>query len=57
MNPVKIALIGAGNRGRGIFGAYALQNPTRAQFTAVVEPNEAKRNAFGMEHAIPEANR
>ncbi len=55
MDPVRIALIGAGNRGRGVFGGYALQHPTRAQFTAVIEPNEAKRNAFGMEHGIPEA--
>ncbi|MHB1462297.1 MAG: Gfo/Idh/MocA family protein [Armatimonadota bacterium] len=57
MNPVRIALIGAGNRGRGVFGGYALQHPTRAQFVAVIEPNEAKRNAFGVEHGIPEAQR
>lgn len=55
MNPVRIALIGAGNRGRGIFGQYALQFPQHAQFTAVIEPNVAKRTAFAQEHGIAEA--
>ena len=42
---VKLALIGAGNRGQGIFGQYALDMPHRCQFTAVVEPDADKRDA------------
>jgi predicted dehydrogenase len=54
---VKIVLIGAGNRGRGVFGQYALNNPHRAQFVAVVEPDDEKRNAFAAEHKIPESGK
>jgi predicted dehydrogenase len=50
---VTMALIGAGNRGRGIFGQYALNMAHRAQFVAVVEPDEAKRTAFAQQHRIP----
>ena len=53
---VKLALIGAGNRGLGVFGGYALEMPHRARFTAVVEPDAAKRNAFATAHRI-EADR
>ena len=49
---VKLALIGAGNRGQGIFGKYALDMPHRAKFTAVVEPNSAKREFFAGQHKI-----
>lgn len=49
---VKLALIGAGNRGQGIFGQYALDMPHRAQFTAVVEPDDAKRDFFALKHNI-----
>lgn len=51
--PVKMVLIGAGNRGRGIFGQYALDMPHRAKFVAVVEPDAAKREDFARTHAIP----
>jgi predicted dehydrogenase len=50
---VKLALIGAGNRGAGIYGRYALDMPHRASFVAVVEPDTAKRNAFASDHGIP----
>jgi len=53
---VKLALIGAGNRGLGVFGGYALEMLHRARFTAVVEPDAAKRNAFATAHRI-EADR
>ncbi len=49
---VNLGLIGAGNRGRGIFGQYAVEMPHRAQFTMVVEPDAAKRNEFATKHAI-----
>jgi predicted dehydrogenase len=57
MDIVKLALIGAGNRGQGIFGQYALDMPHRCKFTAVVEPDDAKRTQCGEEHAIPESRR
>ncbi len=50
--PITLILIGAGNRGRGIFGAYALENPHRAKFVAVIEPDEERRTAFAEEHGI-----
>ena len=46
-------LVGAGNRGRGIFGKYALDNPHRARCVGVVEPDEARRMAFAEAHGIP----
>ena len=46
-------MIGAGNRGQGIFGQYALDMPHRAKFTAVVEPDKDKRNFFSASHTIP----
>lgn len=55
--PVRMALVGAGNRGRGIFGAYAKQMPHRAEFVAVAEPDESRRNAFAIDHGIPESAR
>jgi predicted dehydrogenase len=49
---VKLALIGAGNRGQGIFGKYAQEMPHRAKFTAVIEPDTAKREFFAGQHNI-----
>ncbi|OGV51724.1 MAG: hypothetical protein A2017_10300 [Lentisphaerae bacterium GWF2_44_16] len=49
---VKLALIGAGNRGQGIFGQYALDMPHRVKFTAVVEPDKDKREFFAAAHKI-----
>ena len=50
---ITMALIGAGNRGRGVFGQYALDMPQCAKFVAVVEPEESRRNAFAAAHGIP----
>ena len=47
-----LVLIGAGNRGRGIFGQYALENPHSARFVAVVEPDEERRKGFAEAHGI-----
>ena len=54
---VHFALIGAGNRGQGIFGAYALEAPERARFVAVVEPDAHRRDRFGELHGIPPERR
>ncbi len=53
---VNLALVGAGNRGRGIFGQYALDMPHRVRFTHVAEPDDDKRNAFVAQHKIAAAN-
>ena len=50
---VNLGLIGAGNRGQGIFGQFAVDMPHRAQFSMVVEPNQPKREQFAQEHGIP----
>jgi predicted dehydrogenase len=49
---VKLALLGAGNRGQGIFGQYALEMSHRCKFTAVVEPDTEKRAFFAETHNI-----
>ena len=54
---VKMVLFGAGNRGKGVFGQYALDMPHRVGYVAVVEPDEEKRNAFAIAHKIPESMR
>lgn len=54
---IKMVLIGAGNRGRGVFGQYALANPHKAEYVAVVEPDDKKRDAFAAEHNIPISKR
>lgn len=53
----KMVLVGAGNRGRGVFGQYALDMPHRAKFVSVIEPDDQKRNVFAVEHEIPELMR
>lgn len=51
---VTLSIIGAGNRGRGIFGQYALEYPHRAKVVAVVEPDPERRMKFAQEHHIEE---
>lgn len=43
MNPAKIVLVGAGNRGN-LYCEYALRNPDRMQVVGVVEPNAIRRD-------------
>ncbi len=50
--PVTVVLVGAGNRGRGTFGQYALDDPHQAKFVAVAEPDATKRAAFANTHSI-----
>ncbi len=53
---VNLALVGAGNRGRGVFGQYALDMPHRVRFTHVAEVDDAKREQFAAQHNIPPQN-
>lgn len=50
-------LLGAGQRGRYVYGAYASRNPDRLRFVAVAEPDDLRRRIFGEEHAIPASRR
>jgi len=52
---ITMVLVGAGNRGAGIFGQYALGNPHRVKYIAVVEPDKKRRDAFAKAHQIGES--
>jgi predicted dehydrogenase len=49
---VKMALIGAGQRGAAAYGPYALEHPDEAQFVAVAEPDGQRRENFRKAHGI-----
>ncbi len=36
--PIDAVLVGAGNRGHFVYGAYALRHPDQLRFVAVAEP-------------------
>jgi len=46
-------LFGAGDRGLGAYGQYALSHPDQIQFVAVAEPNPSRRAHFAELHKIP----
>ncbi|WP_283591354.1 Gfo/Idh/MocA family protein [Clostridium butanoliproducens] len=52
MSKIKVGLIGAGQRGKDVYGNYALINPEHIEFVAVAEPNEIKRKEFSEKHNI-----
>jgi predicted dehydrogenase len=47
-----VAMIGAGNRGKDVYGKYALEHPDEIKFIGVAEPDEVKRNQFVGLHNI-----
>lgn len=51
--PIEAVLIGAGNRGYHVYGAYSLRHPDEIRFVAVAEPDEARRARFAQTHNIP----
>lgn len=50
--PLRLALIGCGERGRRTYGAYALAHPERVRVVACAESDPAKRERFATEHGI-----
>lgn len=54
MKKLRLALIGAGDRGFHCYAPYARENPWLAEFVAVAEMDEAKRNNFGNAYGVPE---
>lgn len=48
-------LLGAGSRGRYIYGPYAEKFPNELKFVAVAEPNDERRQRFAEIHQIDDA--
>ena len=51
--PVKLIIVGAGNRGR-VYADYALRHPDKARVVAVAEPRSEYRAALARAHELPE---
>ncbi len=51
-NTITCALLGAGSRGREVFGRYILEHPGEVTAVAVAEPDDKKRALFAQEHNI-----
>lgn len=56
MKKIRVGLIGAGQRGKDVYGEYALNHSEDIEFVAVAEPNNIKREEFARKHNIPEEN-
>ncbi|HOE63047.1 MAG TPA: Gfo/Idh/MocA family oxidoreductase [Candidatus Sumerlaeota bacterium] len=56
MPPIDAVLIGAGQRGRDAFGAFAKRHPDELRFVAVVDKDESKRKKFAQDHGISNEN-
>jgi predicted dehydrogenase len=51
--PLDAVLLGAGLRGRHVYGRWALAHPGALRIVAVAEPDVARRAAVAREHGIP----
>lgn len=56
MRKVRLALIGAGDRGMHCYAPFVKENPWKAEFTAVAEMNDEKRRIFAKEYGIRPEN-
>ncbi|MCC3375253.1 Gfo/Idh/MocA family protein [Cohnella sp. REN36] len=56
MKPITAVLLGAGSRGRYIYGPYAEKYPNDLRIVAVAEPDEMRRRQFAEKHGIGEDN-
>jgi len=54
-DPLKVALVGAGNRGM-VYSEYSLKEPNELQITAVVDPDQYRRKFAAKKFSIPESN-
>jgi len=52
LNPYRIIIVGAGNRGYEVYGRYILKNPNVMRVVAVAEPIDERRERLAMEHGI-----
>lgn len=55
--PVSAVLLGAGSRGYGALGSYAVQHPDKLRIVAVAEPDAARRDRAGEALGIDPAYR
>ena len=53
---VRIALLGAGERGQLMFGLFAKKFPRLFRYVAVAEPNDERRTRFEKDFSIPKEN-
>jgi predicted dehydrogenase len=49
---IKVGLIGAGSRGKDVYGEYALRHPHEIEFVAVADSDEQRRIEFAKAHKI-----
>jgi predicted dehydrogenase len=49
---VRVAILGAGNRGVGAYGAYLLRRPDIAQLVAIADPRSDRLQAAGAQHGV-----
>jgi predicted dehydrogenase len=50
---VRVALLGAGERGQLVFGLFARKYPELFECVAAAEPNDERRNRFQRDFGIP----
>lgn len=55
--PVRLAIIGAGGRGREAYGRWALSHPSHAQIVAVADPLPDRRDGLADAADVPAENR
>ena len=55
MEPLSAVLVGAGNRGRSVYAAWARRHPERLRLVAIAEPDDERRAATAAEHGIDPA--
>lgn len=52
MKPIRVALLGAGSRGKRVYADYAKAHPQDMKIVAVAEPDDVKRMRIVEEHAV-----
>ena len=55
--PLRAIIVGAGNRGYGVYGRWALDHPKDVRIVAVADPDPDRRARLGHAHGIPERAR
>lgn len=56
MEKIKLALVGAGERGQNCYAPYALLHGYEIEFVAVAEPIKERRERFQADYQVPEKN-
>lgn len=56
-SPVRLAIVGAGFRGRHVYGEWCRRRPDRARVVAVADPDPVRRDGLGDDHGVPAARR